>query len=1509
MRRSVSIGTFLVCSLLFLFLRVSNAQTSCDTWDYGLPTGILAGTVESRMDTYCNSSPQNLVSNYADGLVVTKHNVYNCTSPSCSKSTSGGTDTCTNFPKQIVITFSRPVADFSATVYGARTVTANTGQTVTIAPNIQFEGFSGPTGSGGVFFEGGGITSITLSDPFEYDLTDGLGLYATGAWEMWMINATFNSEPKHNSCNCARPAIATPPTQTASGHGWSMQVEVSANDGLVLHDVKLNDRYMAEKISVPYYWLQTSALANQRGELKPNSSDPSLRSRLVEYYVVPDDKKLVVQATYVIDQIPAGSQSCLHIIQRYEFYKQVPGDQCEPSGKLPCARWKPIVKYQFFGQNSETLTSINIAQRQHRMIENYSDSTVGLFLDNDVPGLGGLQSGSVLFARKWNPLDSEWADTIIKNGKQTRKWDNIHQTYAGVVDEPWIDWTLQNWDPRRPGCPECIHSHWRWGTFTFGEGRGELVGIPGGSTQDVDFGVVLYQSGEDDPMARYDDLVYGLVQYWQPIRTYNIAGRSPLQIYRDSAPENVVYWQSATGHQDHDTFFAYGGFLNPNSEGHEMYDSPMPDGVKTVAASQIYVQGSTNVASFDSSLAGPLPAGYTQYGNFSYDVTSTFEASGPNTVTFSVSSVPDQNVFNSLRVFHLEADPYDPAAVAWVDRTVLPPDPQAPDFASKTINAKTNSLGQFVLAALTDPQPPNTAVADISVNSSHSPASVIAGNQLTYTFNVANSGPQDATGVVFSNTLSPQTRFVSVNSNQGTCTETDATVACKLGTIASGTSTVVTIVTDPLEGKVPLPAQGKTVNSTAHAKANETDADLNNNSAGETVTILPDGNAAPSVDVTTPIFGALFVGPANINVTASANDTDGSVSKVDFYGDGDLIGTATATPYSVTWNNVSFGPHSLTAVATDNLNKMTVSDPIALIVNGSATVNITSPTWWGNTFNAPPSIPITATATLTSGTIAQVDFFADQRPIGTGTLSGPDQYSITWSAPPTGCFALTAVATDNSGVTTTSNPVNILVNDPPAVSLLNPASGALFNAPATITVTSNASDGDGSIQQVKFYSNGSLIGTSHTTGANQFSITWSNVAAGSYSLTAVATDNLGGTTTSVPVNVVVNAPPAVSLTNPANGAVFAPPASMTITATATDSDGSVSGVSFYSNGNFVGNGAFTAPDQYSFTWNNVTAGNYNLTARATDDRGATTTSNSRNINVDNPPTVSITSPTNGATFAAPASIAINTNAADSDGFVSKVEFFKNSIKIGETNTTPFNFTWSSVPPGSYALTTVATDNLGVTTTSAPVNITVSRSALFVTGSTTLNTAEMAVKTRLQNLGYVVTVKDAKSSVAGDASGKTVVVISSTSTSNNLGSKFTNVTVPVVIWQPLSFADLGMVPTGNSNRGTTTSQTQVKIILPTHALAGGLTGTQTVVTASGTFSWGKPNANAASVATLASDTTKIIIFGYTQGASMPGLVAPARRVGSFMSDTTAASFNTNGWTLFDAAINWATGTGP
>ena len=89
-----------------------------------------------------------------------------------------------------------------------------------------------------------------------------------------------------------------------------------------------------------------------------------------------------------------------------------------------------------------------------------------------------------------------------------------------------------------------------------------------------------------------------------------------------------------------------------------------------------------------------------------------------------------------------------------------------------------------------------------------------------------------------------------------------------------------------------------------------------------------------------------------------------------------------------------------------------------------------------------------------------------------------------------------------------------------------------------------------------------------------------------------------------------------------------------------------------------------------------------------------------------PPTVSITAPAAGTSFTEPASIAIAATAADADGSVSSVAFFANGAQIGSSTTSPFTFTWTGVVAGTYSLTAVATDNLGLSTTSAAVTVTV-----------------------------------------------------------------------------------------------------------------------------------------------------------------------------------------------------------
>jgi hypothetical protein len=97
------------------------------------------------------------------------------------------------------------------------------------------------------------------------------------------------------------------------------------------------------------------------------------------------------------------------------------------------------------------------------------------------------------------------------------------------------------------------------------------------------------------------------------------------------------------------------------------------------------------------------------------------------------------------------------------------------------------------------------------------------------------------------------------------------------------------------------------------------------------------GNQLPTVSITSPANGATFTQPANITINATAADSDGTVTKVDFYEDGTLIGTDTSSPYSVTWSGAPTGTHSLTAVATDNAGGTKTSAAVSVTVNATGT--------------------------------------------------------------------------------------------------------------------------------------------------------------------------------------------------------------------------------------------------------------------------------------------------------------------------------------------------------------------------------------------------------------------------------------------------------------------------------------------------------------------------------------------------------------------------------------------
>lgn len=184
--------------------------------------------------------------------------------------------------------------------------------------------------------------------------------------------------------------------------------------------------------------------------------------------------------------------------------------------------------------------------------------------------------------------------------------------------------------------------------------------------------------------------------------------------------------------------------------------------------------------------------------------------------------------------------------------------------------------------------------------------------------------------------------------------------------------------------------------------------------------------------------------------------------------------------------------------------------------------------------------------------------------------------------------------------------------------------------------------------------------------------------------------------------------PNVALTTPADQAQFEQGADIAIAAGATDSDGVVAKVAFYADGAIVGE---SAGPTFGIVWSGAAAGTHVLTAVATDDDGATRTSAPVTITVNaapsnQPPTVRVSRPADGATFTHGSDIVIEASAADPDGSIASVEFFVGSNRIGAASGTPFTIVWSQPPLGTSTITARATDDRGATATSAPLTVSV-----------------------------------------------------------------------------------------------------------------------------------------------------------------------------------------------------------
>jgi len=543
-------------------------------------------------------------------------------------------------------------------------------------------------------------------------------------------------------------------------------------------------------------------------------------------------------------------------------------------------------------------------------------------------------------------------------------------------------------------------------------------------------------------------------------------------------------------------------------------------------------------------------------------------------------------------------------------------------------------------------------------------------------------------------------------------------------------------------------------------------------------------NEPPKVAVVQPEEGAVFLAPADIGLAAEAADGDGFVRRVDFFDGNTLIGTVTNT-YSgqelflLNWPMVPAGPHELRARATDNRGASTLSDPVHIRVIEDAsltvvTVDATDPMATEGPIQIGPGdiLPLGAESLGQTGSgpvILDTALFTIERRGRTnlpltvhyrlsGTASNGLDYQLLESSavipagsrvvrlpvfpleddlvegtetvvltlvpspclepvlpPPPDCYVLgepdkaVAYIRDND-----------LRNEPPKVDLVRPRHEQVFPAHADIPIEAIGLDPDGWVTRMVFFEGDTQIGEQAIyffapppPGQLQhFSMIWSNVPPGRYTLTAEATDNLGAMTTSEPVRITVLEPcrlPVVTLraidphASEQDPRILAPPDLGTIEicrSCGTNEDLTV----YFEIGGTASNGmdyellegvavipagetcvqVVVAPIDDDLVEGTETV-HFNLVSPdclgndpapvgcyfVGDLAGGTVFIRDNDRPPNDPPLVSLVSPPEGAVFQAPVDVRLVAEATDRDGHVESVEFFADGVSLGVVKNHPW----------------------------------------------------------------------------------------------------------------------------------------------------------------------------------------------------------------------------------------------
>ncbi len=183
-------------------------------------------------------------------------------------------------------------------------------------------------------------------------------------------------------------------------------------------------------------------------------------------------------------------------------------------------------------------------------------------------------------------------------------------------------------------------------------------------------------------------------------------------------------------------------------------------------------------------------------------------------------------------------------------------------------------------------------------------------------------------------------------------------------------------------------------------------------------------NKPPAISITSPATNLSLCQGTQVELKVNATDSDGLISRVNFYDGTILLYTDYDSPYSYIWENPSLGKHTITAQAIDNANAATTSGTSIFTINAAPQITITNPANNSIIQSSGGFASVTLNTQTDSADISLIEFYNGNKLIGNTQTN-----SYVWDQVPNGSYQnITAVVTTSGGCKGTSSPISFEIN-------------------------------------------------------------------------------------------------------------------------------------------------------------------------------------------------------------------------------------------------------------------------------------------------------------------------------------------------------------------------------------------------------------------------------------------------------------------------------------------------